>query len=66
MRGKHERKTARSVFLSHTSNPNQLKPRDIVAKSAGNYSSHKYDFFPLILLLTNHKALFNLNIVLSF
>ena len=30
------------------------------------YPSNKYEFFPVILLLTNHEALYNLNIVLSF
>ena len=35
-------------------------------KSAANiYPSNKYDFIPVILLLTNHKAIFNLNIVFS-
>ena len=52
------------LFLSHTSNPNQQNQRDFVSKSATNiYPSNKYDFFPAILLLTNHKALFNLNII---
>ena len=26
------------------------------------YTSNKYDFFSVILLLTNHKAVYNLNI----
>ena len=30
------------------------------------YLSNEYDFFSLILLLTNHEALFTLIIVLSF
>ena len=48
-------------FLSHTSKPNQQKQRDVVSKSAANvYLSNKYDFFPVILLLTNHEELFNL------
>ena len=56
-----------SFFLSHTSKPNQQKQREVVLKSAANiYPSDKYDFFSVILLLTNHEALFNLNIVLSF
>ena len=54
-------------FLSHTSKPNQQKQRDVVSKCTVNiYLSNKYDFFPIILLLTNHEALYNLNIVLSF
>ena len=54
-------------FLSNTSKPNQQKQRDVVLKSAANiYPPIKYDFFPVILLLTNHEALFNLGIVLSF
>ena len=36
-------------------------------KSAANiYPSNNYDFFPIILLLTNHEALYKLDIVLSF
>ena len=69
MRGIFHRKTttARSFFLSHTSKPNQQKQRAVVSKSAANiYPSNKYDFFRVILLLTNHDALFNINIVLSF
>ena len=70
MRGKFHFKNTKlqgPFFLSHTSKPNQQKLRDVVSKSAANiYSSNKYDFFPVILLLTNHDALFNLNIVLSF
>ena len=54
-------------FLSHTSKPNQQRQRDAVPKSAANiYPSNKYDFFPVILLLTNHEALFIIHIVLSF
>ena len=49
-----------SFFLSHTSKPNQQKQR-----AANTYPFNKYDFFPIILLLTNHEELFNLNIVLS-
>ena len=55
------------LFLSHTSKPNQQKQRDVVSKRAAKiYPSNKYDNFPVILLLTNHEALYNLNIVLSF
>ena len=40
---------------------------DAVPNSAANiYPSNKYDFFPVILSLTNHETLYNLNIVLSF
>ena len=54
-------------FLIHTSKANQQNQRDVVSKSVANiYRSYKYDFFPVILLLTNHEALFNLNIVLIF
>ena len=36
-------------------------------QSAGNvYSSSKYEYIPVILLLTNHETLFNINIMLSF
>ena len=35
-------------------------------KNAANiYPSSKYEYFPIILLLTNHETLFNMNIVLS-
>ena len=38
-----------------------------VSKSAANiYPSNKFDFFAVIILSTNHEALFNLNILLSF
>ena len=55
------------LFPSHTRKPNQQKQRDVVSKSAANiYPSNKCDSFPVILSLTNHETLFNLNIVLSF
>ena len=50
-------------FLSHTSKLNQQKHW----KSAANIIlSNKYAFFPVVLLMTNHEALYSLNIVLSF
>ena len=53
-------------FLSHTSKLNQQKQWDVVSKIAANiYPTDKYDIFPIILLLTNHETLYNLNIVLS-
>ena len=70
MRGKFNRKktqqkTARSFFLSHTGNLNQQKQRDVVSKSSAHiYPSNKYDFFPVNLLLTNHKALYIVYIIL--
>ena len=40
---------------------------DAASNSAANiYPSDKYDFFPVILSLTNHETPYNLNIVLSF
>ena len=60
-------KVIRMPILSHSSKLNQQKQWDIVSKRAANiYPSNKYDFFPIILLLTYHKTLYNLIIVLSF
>ena len=59
----------RSFFLSHTSKHKKQKQWFVVPKSAANiymYPSSKYEYFAVILLLTNHETLFNLNIVLSF
>ena len=54
-------------FLSNTSKLNQQKQLNVVSKKGTNiYPSNKYDFFPVILLLTNHKTLYNSNIVLTF
>ena len=59
--------SARSFFLSHTSKLVQQKQLYAVSKCAANiYPPSKYECFPLILLLTNYKTLFNINIVLSF
>ena len=40
-----------------TDKRNQQNQRDVGSKNAANeYPSNTYDFFPLILLLTNHKT----------
>ena len=53
-------------FLNHTSKIINKRSEILFKKSATNiYPSNKYDFFPIILLLTNYKALCNLNILLG-
>ena len=51
----------------HESQGKQQNRSDVVSKGTANiYPSNKYDFFPVILSLTKHETLNNLNIVLSF
>ena len=52
---------------SHTIKPNQniFKQWDVPKSAANIYQSKKSDFFPVILLFTNHQTLYNLNIMLS-
>ena len=55
-----KKQNARSFFLRHTSKRNQQKQLNVASKGAANiYPSYKIDFFPVILLLTNHEALYN-------
>ena len=54
-------------FLSPNSKLNQQKQWYVVSQRAAKiYPSSKYEYFPVILLLTNHETLFNINIVPSF
>ena len=66
MRGKFHLKipNCKVFFLSHTSKLNNRSSEILFQKEQQILNPpNKSDFFPVIILLTNHEALYNLNIV---